>query len=112
MHDAVAQRAFQPTLPPVPEHVLEEEEEDSVKIVSLVKTKEPLVRGGVRVSRRQNGDLFLGRFPASPLETPALVAARPLMRSLIPLSILSIFLSKTWKREKIITSSSQRLFHW
>lgn len=45
MHDAVAQRDFEPTLPPVPDHVLEEGEgEDSVKIVSLVKTKEPLVR--------------------------------------------------------------------
>lgn len=42
-------------MPPVPEHILEEEE-DSVKIVSLVKTKEPLVRRRVRVSRRQNGD--------------------------------------------------------
>lgn len=43
MQDAVAQRDFEPTLPPVPDHVLEDEE-DSIKIVSLVKTKEPLVR--------------------------------------------------------------------
>lgn len=42
MHDAVAQRDFEPTLPPVPDNVLEEDE-DSVKIVSLVRTKEPLV---------------------------------------------------------------------
>lgn len=42
VHDTVAQRAFEPTLPPIPDGVLEEEE-DSVKIVSLVKTKEPLV---------------------------------------------------------------------
>ncbi|KAK2895619.1 hypothetical protein Q8A73_015107 [Channa argus] len=41
VHDAVAQRDFEPTLPPIPDGVLEEEE-DSVKIVSLVKTKEPL----------------------------------------------------------------------
>ncbi|XP_039999535.1 MAGUK p55 subfamily member 7-like isoform X3 [Xiphias gladius] len=41
VHDAVAQRDFEPTMPPVPEDVLEEDE-DSVKIVSLVKTKEPL----------------------------------------------------------------------
>ncbi|XP_023277602.1 MAGUK p55 subfamily member 7-like [Seriola lalandi dorsalis] len=41
VHDAVAQRDFEPTLPPVPDDVLEEDE-DSVKIVSLVKTKEPL----------------------------------------------------------------------
>lgn len=42
VHDAVAQRDFEPTLPPIPDEVLEEDE-DSVKIVSLVKTKEPLV---------------------------------------------------------------------
>lgn len=42
VHDAVAQRDFEPTLPPIPDGILEEEE-DSVKIVSLVKTKEPLV---------------------------------------------------------------------
>ncbi|KAM9844624.1 MAGUK p55 subfamily member 7-like [Aulostomus maculatus] len=41
VHDAVAQRDFEPALPPIPEGALEEEE-DSVKIVSLVKTKEPL----------------------------------------------------------------------
>ncbi|XP_027140663.1 MAGUK p55 subfamily member 7 isoform X2 [Larimichthys crocea] len=41
VHDAVAQRDFEPTLPPMPDDVLEEDE-DSVKIVSLVKTKEPL----------------------------------------------------------------------
>lgn len=77
MHDAVAQRDFEPNLAPVPDHVLEEEE-DSVKIVSLVKTKEPLVREYVRVSRRsgQRPELFLGRSPASLLETQALVVAR------------------------------------
>uniref|UniRef100_A0A3Q1FHH6 MAGUK p55 subfamily member 7-like n=1 Tax=Acanthochromis polyacanthus TaxID=80966 RepID=A0A3Q1FHH6_9TELE len=41
VHDAVAQRDFEPTLPPIPDDVLDDEE-DSVKIVSLVKTKEPL----------------------------------------------------------------------
>ncbi|GLD51339.1 MAGUK p55 subfamily member 7-like isoform X1 [Lates japonicus] len=41
VHDAVAQKDFEPTLPPVPDDALEEDE-DSVKIVSLVKTKEPL----------------------------------------------------------------------
>ncbi|KAM4552595.1 MAGUK p55 subfamily member 7-like [Odontesthes bonariensis] len=41
VHDAVAQRDFEPALPPIPDGDLEEEE-DSVKIVSLVKTKEPL----------------------------------------------------------------------
>ncbi|XP_073347045.1 MAGUK p55 subfamily member 7-like isoform X2 [Pagrus major] len=39
--DTVAQRDFEPTLPPIPDDVLDEDE-DSVKIVSLVKTKEPL----------------------------------------------------------------------
>lgn len=42
VHDAVAQGDFEPTLPAMPDDVLEEDE-DSVKIVSLVKTKEPLV---------------------------------------------------------------------
>ncbi|XP_063317822.1 MAGUK p55 subfamily member 7-like [Pelmatolapia mariae] len=41
VHDAVAQRDFEPVLPPIPDDALEDEE-DSVKIVSLVKTKEPL----------------------------------------------------------------------
>ncbi|XP_015813005.2 MAGUK p55 subfamily member 7 isoform X2 [Nothobranchius furzeri] len=41
VHDAVAQRDFEPVLPPVPDDALEDEE-DSVKIVSLVKTIEPL----------------------------------------------------------------------
>ena len=42
VHDTVAQRDFEPTLPPIPDDVLEDDE-DSVKIVSLVKTKDPLV---------------------------------------------------------------------
>ncbi|XP_076018204.1 MAGUK p55 subfamily member 7-like [Genypterus blacodes] len=44
VHDAVAQGDFEPALPQIPDGVLEEEEEeeDSIKIVSLVKTKEPL----------------------------------------------------------------------
>ncbi|XP_037537899.1 MAGUK p55 subfamily member 7-like [Nematolebias whitei] len=41
VHDAVAQRDFEPTLPPIPDNAVEKEE-DSVKIISLVKTKEPL----------------------------------------------------------------------
>ncbi|XP_059200841.1 MAGUK p55 subfamily member 7-like [Centropristis striata] len=41
VHDAVAQRDFEPSLPPIPDDVLDEDE-DSVKIVSLVKTKDPL----------------------------------------------------------------------
>ncbi|KAF0047279.1 hypothetical protein F2P81_000912 [Scophthalmus maximus] len=42
VHDAVARRDFEPSLPPVPEDALVEDE-DSVKIVSLVKTKDPLL---------------------------------------------------------------------
>ncbi|XP_034558582.1 MAGUK p55 subfamily member 7-like isoform X2 [Notolabrus celidotus] len=41
VHDAVAQRDFEPTLPPIPDDILDSDE-DTVKIVSLVKTKEPL----------------------------------------------------------------------
>lgn len=59
VHDAVAQRDFEPTLPPVPDRVLEEEDEDSFKIVSLVKTKEPLVR------KHAKQDLCPGRFATS-----------------------------------------------
>ncbi|KAM3866063.1 MAGUK p55 subfamily member 7-like [Diretmus argenteus] len=41
VHDTVAQRDFEPSLPQMPDGVLEDDE-DSVKIVSLVRTKEPL----------------------------------------------------------------------
>ncbi|XP_068605068.1 MAGUK p55 subfamily member 7-like [Brachionichthys hirsutus] len=50
VHDAVAQSDFGPTLPPVPDDVLEEDE-DSFQIVSLVKTKEPL---GATIRRDQS----------------------------------------------------------
>lgn len=45
VHDTVAQKNFDPVLPPLPESMDEEFEEESVKIVRLVKNKEPLVRG-------------------------------------------------------------------
>ncbi|KAM4604681.1 MAGUK p55 subfamily member 7-like [Polymixia lowei] len=62
VHDALVQRDFEPALPPVPDG-LPEEEEDSVKIVSLVKTKEPLgatikrdeSTGGIVVARIMRG---------------------------------------------------------
>ncbi|XP_020795084.1 MAGUK p55 subfamily member 7-like [Boleophthalmus pectinirostris] len=41
VHDAVAQRDYEPMLLPVPDDFVADEE-DSVKIVSMVKTKEPL----------------------------------------------------------------------
>ncbi len=53
VHDAVAQRDFEPTLPPIPDDVLDEDE-DSVKIVSLVKTKEPLVSKRVLMFQRSS----------------------------------------------------------
>ncbi|KAM7378931.1 hypothetical protein PAMP_004519 [Pampus punctatissimus] len=58
VHDAVAQRDFEPTLPPIPDDVLEEDE-DSVKIVSLVKTKEPL---GATIKRdKSTGAIVVAR---------------------------------------------------
>nr|XP_046265355.1 MAGUK p55 subfamily member 7-like [Scatophagus argus]XP_046265356.1 MAGUK p55 subfamily member 7-like [Scatophagus argus]XP_046265357.1 MAGUK p55 subfamily member 7-like [Scatophagus argus] len=58
VHDAVAQRDFEPTLPPIPDDVLEEDE-DSVKIVSLVKTKEPL---GATIKRdKSTGAIIVAR---------------------------------------------------
>ncbi|XP_061694783.1 MAGUK p55 subfamily member 7-like [Syngnathoides biaculeatus] len=50
VHDAVAQRDYGPSLPPVPDGVIDDDE-DSVKIVSLVKTKEPL---GATIKRDQS----------------------------------------------------------
>lgn len=50
VHDTVAQRDFEPTLPPIPDDVLDVDE-DSVKIVSLVKTNEPLVSTRLHVSK-------------------------------------------------------------
>ncbi len=43
-HDTVAQKDFDPVLPPLPEDLDDDLEEESVKIVRLVKNKEPLVR--------------------------------------------------------------------
>ncbi|XP_078120964.1 MAGUK p55 subfamily member 7-like [Sander vitreus] len=58
VHDAVAQRDFEPTLPPIPDDVLEEDE-DSVKIVSLVKTKDPL---GATIKRdKSTGAIVVAR---------------------------------------------------
>lgn len=43
VHDTVAQKNFDPVLPPLPDNIDEDFEEESVKIVRLVKNKEPLV---------------------------------------------------------------------
>uniref|UniRef100_A0A5F8GDA4 MAGUK p55 subfamily member 3 n=1 Tax=Monodelphis domestica TaxID=13616 RepID=A0A5F8GDA4_MONDO len=42
VHDTVAQKNFDPVLPPLPENIEEDFNEESVKIVRLVKNKEPL----------------------------------------------------------------------
>ncbi|XP_036307116.1 MAGUK p55 subfamily member 3 isoform X2 [Pipistrellus kuhlii] len=42
VHDTVAQKNFDPVLPPLPDNIDEDFEEESVKIVRLVKNKEPL----------------------------------------------------------------------
>lgn len=63
VHDTVAQKDFDPVLPPVPEDLDDELEEESVKIVRLVKNKEPLgatirrdeVTGAVVVARIMRG---------------------------------------------------------
>uniref|UniRef100_A0A674I4K2 MAGUK p55 scaffold protein 7 n=1 Tax=Terrapene triunguis TaxID=2587831 RepID=A0A674I4K2_9SAUR len=41
VHDTVAQKNYDPVLPPIPDDI--DEEEDSVKIIRLVKNREPLV---------------------------------------------------------------------
>ena len=45
VHDTVAQKNFDPVLPPLPDNIEEDFDEESVKIVRLVKNKEPLVCG-------------------------------------------------------------------
>ncbi|CAG14343.1 unnamed protein product, partial [Tetraodon nigroviridis] len=42
VHDTVAQKNFDPVLPPLPDDFEDELDEESVKIVRLVKNKEPL----------------------------------------------------------------------
>ncbi|XP_072502733.1 MAGUK p55 subfamily member 3 [Notamacropus eugenii] len=42
VHDTVAQKNFDPVLPPLPDNIEEDFNEESVKIVRLVKNKEPL----------------------------------------------------------------------
>ncbi|NXM64310.1 MPP3 protein, partial [Illadopsis cleaveri] len=42
VHDTVAQKNFDPALPPLPDNFDDDFDEESVKIVRLVKNKEPL----------------------------------------------------------------------
>uniref|UniRef100_A0A3B4B5Q8 Membrane protein, palmitoylated 7b (MAGUK p55 subfamily member 7) n=1 Tax=Periophthalmus magnuspinnatus TaxID=409849 RepID=A0A3B4B5Q8_9GOBI len=58
VHDAVAHRDYEPTLLPVPDDFVADEE-DSVKIVSLVKTEEPL---GATIKRDEStGAIVIAR---------------------------------------------------
>lgn len=59
MHDTVAQKNFDPVLPPLPDDFEDELEEESVKIVRLVKNKEPLVSGLLTEEVERNLALFL-----------------------------------------------------
>lgn len=54
VHDTVAQKNFDPVLPPLPDDFEDELDEESVKIVRLVKNKEPLVSC---CDREQNGGI-------------------------------------------------------
>lgn len=45
VHDTVAQKSYDPELPPLPDDI--DDDEDSVKIIRLVKNKEPLVSNAV-----------------------------------------------------------------
>ncbi|XP_025904573.1 MAGUK p55 subfamily member 7 [Nothoprocta perdicaria] len=49
VHDTVAQKNYDPVLPPMPDDI--DEEEDSVKIIRLVKNREPL---GATIKRDEN----------------------------------------------------------
>lgn len=62
MHDTVAQKNFDPVLPPLPDDFEDELEEESVKIVRLVKNKEPLVSCDrkIRVERKTEEGEIMG----------------------------------------------------
>lgn len=49
VHDTVAQKSYDPVLPPMPEDI--DDDEDSVKIIRLVKNREPL---GATIKRDEN----------------------------------------------------------
>ncbi|XP_030397364.1 MAGUK p55 subfamily member 3 [Gopherus evgoodei] len=51
VHDTVAQKNFDPVLPPLPDNIDDDFDEESVKIVRLVKNKEPL---GATIRRDEN----------------------------------------------------------
>lgn len=57
VHDTVAQKSYDPQLPPLPDDV--EDDEDSVKIIRLVKNKEPL--GATIKKDDKNGAITIAR---------------------------------------------------
>ncbi|XP_051894767.1 MAGUK p55 subfamily member 3-like isoform X2 [Pristis pectinata] len=58
-HDTIARKAFGPVLPPMPDDVEVEDEEESMKIVRLVKNKEPL--GATIRKNEQTGAVVVAR---------------------------------------------------
>lgn len=68
VHDTVAQKNFDPVLPPMPDDFEDELEEESVKIVRLVKNKEPLVRQEERSGGGGTGVRFGDRVPLPRLQ--------------------------------------------
>ncbi|XP_054378097.1 MAGUK p55 subfamily member 7 isoform X2 [Pongo abelii] len=57
VHDTVAQKNYDPVLPPMPENI--DDEEDSVKIIRLVKNREPL--GATIKKDEQTGAIIVAR---------------------------------------------------
>nr|XP_015848208.1 MAGUK p55 subfamily member 7 isoform X2 [Peromyscus maniculatus bairdii] len=57
VHDTVAQKSYDPVLPPMPEDI--DDEEDSVKIIRLVKNREPL--GATIKKDEQTGAILVAR---------------------------------------------------
>ncbi|XP_052583295.1 MAGUK p55 subfamily member 7 isoform X3 [Peromyscus californicus insignis] len=57
VHDTVAQKSYDPVLPPMPEDI--DDEEDSVKIIRLVKNREPL--GATIKKDEQTGAIIVAR---------------------------------------------------
>ncbi|XP_066136515.1 MAGUK p55 subfamily member 7 isoform X1 [Saccopteryx bilineata] len=57
VHDTVAQKKYDPVLPPMPDNI--DDEEDSVKIIRLVKNREPL--GATIKKDEQTGAIIVAR---------------------------------------------------
>ncbi|XP_053495285.1 MAGUK p55 subfamily member 7 isoform X2 [Ictalurus furcatus] len=57
VHDTVAQKSYDPELPPLPDDI--DDDEDSVKIIRLVKNKEPL--GATIKKDEKNGAITIAR---------------------------------------------------